>query len=141
MVTNKKRIKRHGVYINTPVVNTEYATVAIETSLENRGELKFKGVLETLIIDGEGKIVAKRNERFVKKSTDVVISAELKVDNPKLWSPDSPYLYKVVSRLKIKNKIIDEVETNLGVRIISWKAASGFLLNGKVTKLLGVSEH
>lgn len=141
VVANKDFIKPHGIYITTPVVKTSHAIVNIQTSLKNDKKSKFKGVLETLIINNKGKIVAKSSQKFNENKSDFELVTELKVDDPRLWSPDSPYLYKVVNRIVIKNKIIDEVEINLGIRTIEWKTATGFWLNGEVTKLLGVSEH
>lgn len=141
IIRNKRSIITHGVHVTTPVINSDYAIVNINTSLENTSKLKFKGTLETLIIDVDGNIVAKNSQNFNEKNSNFELNTELKVENPKLWSPDSPHLYKVVNRLIKKNKIIDEVELNIGIRSIEWKTASGFWLNGKVIKLLGVSEH
>lgn len=141
IVTNKSFIKPHGVYITTPTINANNASVNIETSIENYGKFSSKGTLETLIIDIEGEIVAQNSQLLEREDSNLLLKTSLKVKKPKLWSPDSPYLYKVVNRLIIKNKIIDEVITSLGIRSIEWKTASGFWLNGKVTKLLGVSEH
>lgn len=141
VVTNKEFIKPHGVHITTPTITTNNATVNIRISLENTSKSKSKGTLETLIVDAEGKTVATHSQRFNRNKSNLQINTELKVENPKLWSPDTPYLYKAVNRLIVKGEIIDEVETNLGIRSIEWKTASGFWLNGKVTKLLGVSEH
>jgi beta-galactosidase len=141
VVTNQQFIKPHGVYVTTPTITDNLAVVNVETSIENTSASKSKGILETLILDADGKIISKKSQKFNSKDSNLQLNTELKVENPKLWSPDTPYLYRVVSRLILKNKVIDEVQTNLGVRFIEWKTASGFWLNGKSTKLLGVSEH
>ncbi|WP_372757228.1 glycoside hydrolase family 2 TIM barrel-domain containing protein [Mariniflexile sp.] len=141
VVTNPQFIATHGVYITTPTIADGFVVVAVETSLQNSNNSKSKGVLETIIKDVEGRIISKESQKINFKNANHKLSTELNVEHPKLWSPDTPYLYKVVSRLKIKNKLVDEVETNLGIRSIDWKTDTGFWLNGKVTKLLGVSEH
>lgn len=141
IVMNKVHIKPNGVYITTPKIDSNLAKVKIETSVENSSELKSGATLETLIINVDGKIVAKNIQKFKEKNLNLPLKTELNVENPILWSTESPYLYKVVNRLIFKKKIIDEVVTNLGIRAIEWKTESGFWLNGKVTKLLGVSEH
>nr|WP_299074465.1 glycoside hydrolase family 2 TIM barrel-domain containing protein [uncultured Allomuricauda sp.] len=142
VVTDKIHIEPHGVYVTTPVINSNHAIVNVETSLKNTAVIKSKAILETFIIDQEGAVIVENKQPFNgKKQSAIQLKNELKVLNPKLWSPDSPYLYKVVSCLIVKNKIIDEVETNLGIRSIEWKTDTGFWLNGKTTKLLGVSEH
>ncbi|MEP4744022.1 MAG: glycoside hydrolase family 2 TIM barrel-domain containing protein, partial [Flavobacteriaceae bacterium] len=141
VITSKTFIKPHGVYLKTPSISKENAIVTVETSLQNDGKSKLKGILEILIVDAEGKTIVENNQKFKSNDVHLQFSNTLKISNPKLWSPDSPYLYKVITRLKVKNKIVDEVQTNLGVRTIEWNTDKGFLLNGEVIKLLGVSEH
>lgn len=43
----------------------------------------------------------------------------LKIDNPQLWSPDSPYLYDLKLRLVKEGKTIDEVKSYFGMRKFS----------------------
>lgn len=66
---------------------------------------------------------------------------EVKIPAPKLWSPATPTLYTLVTQLHRDGKLIDEVSTRFGIRSIKWDPATGFHLNGKITKLLGVCEH
>ncbi|MDO6737781.1 glycoside hydrolase family 2 TIM barrel-domain containing protein [Wenyingzhuangia sp. 2_MG-2023] len=141
VVTNQQYIKPNGVYVSTPEIKKDFALVNVKTSLGNKSSLKSKGTLETLILDIEGNIVAQKKQKYKDRKSDLELETELKIETPELWSLENPYLYKVVSRLVIKNKIIDEVTINLGVRSIAWKTETGFWLNGKITKLLGVSEH
>jgi hypothetical protein len=51
----------------------------------------------------------------------------LKIEKPKLWSPEKPYLYDLVVRLKLGERTIDEVKSYVGMRKISLgKDAKGF---------------
>ncbi|MCK0158315.1 DUF4982 domain-containing protein [Cellulophaga sp. F20128] len=141
IVTNKDFITPNGVYVTTPEINSDHAIVHVETSLATTNTSTSQGVLETIILAADGTIVAKNRQDFKGFKTAKTLNNELKIKNPILWSTETPYLYKVVSRLILKSKVIDEVKTSLGVRSIDWKTESGFWLNGKITKLLGVSEH
>ncbi|MDE3740980.1 sugar-binding domain-containing protein [Maribacter polysaccharolyticus] len=141
IITDKKFIPPHGVYVTTPTITADFATVNIETSLQNSSTSKSKGILETSILDANGNLISKNSRKFVSKGSNLQLTTRLNIENPKLWSPDNPYLYMVISRLKEKGKLIDEVKTRIGVRSIAWKTDTGFWLNGKATKLLGVSEH
>ena len=69
------------------------------------------------------------------------IETELTMSKPLLWSPESPTLYKVRSRLMKNNKVVDETITNLGVRTVSVSKEGGFMLNGVSRKIQGVCLH
>ncbi len=72
---------------------------------------------------------------------DGVINTTLNLSKPKLWSPETPYLYKVRTRLYRNHKVIDENVTNLGVRTVSVSKEGGFQLNGVTRKIKGVCLH
>ena len=72
---------------------------------------------------------------------DGVINTTMTLSKPKLWSPETPYLYKVRTRLYRDHKVIDEKVTNLGVRTVSVSKEGGFQLNGVTRKLQGVCLH
>ncbi len=64
------------------------------------------------------------------------------VDNPQLWSPESPYLYNAASKIYIKDQLVDEFTTRFGIRDIKLIADKGFFLNGgERRKFQGVCNH
>jgi beta-galactosidase len=66
---------------------------------------------------------------------------EIAVTNPVLWSPNTPKLYRAVTRVLFARKVVDEVETPFGIRSLAWSAEKGLLLNGKPVKMVGGSVH
>ena len=66
---------------------------------------------------------------------------KLILPTPLRWSPESPHLYKVISRLYDGNVMMDEVKTVLGIRTIEYEAGKGFRLNGVIRKFKGVCLH
>ncbi|MBC7424713.1 MAG: DUF4982 domain-containing protein, partial [Ferruginibacter sp.] len=58
-----------------------------------------------------------------------------------LWSIDAPYLYKAVTQIIVRGKIIDEYETTFGIRTFKFDIDNGFILNGKHVKIRGVCNH
>ena len=73
---------------------------------------------------------------------NVAFEALMTIAQPKRWDVDSPYLYKVYSRLKNKKgEVLDCVVNPLGIREYHFDAEKGFFLNGKYRKLIGTSRH
>lgn len=72
---------------------------------------------------------------------DGVIKTQLNLSKPNLWTPETPYLYKVRTRLFRNHKVIDEVVTNFGVRTVAVTKEGGFMLNGQSRKIQGVCLH
>lgn len=68
------------------------------------------------------EFVLKEDEKVLQKT---IIKADLETkisfENPKLWSPESPFLYDLEIKLISKGKIIDNIETYFGMRKISIK--------------------
>ena len=66
------------------------------------------------------------------------------VETPHLWSPDSPYLYKLHIYIKDKaGNTIDGYYRRIGIRSIEFKGKDGFWLNGKPYPypLMGANRH
>jgi len=61
----------------------------------------------------------------------------IEVPNPRLWSPDDPYLYE--AELSIPEG--DRVSVTYGIRTVEYSAGRGLLLNGKPLKLNGACVH
>ena len=68
-------------------------------------------------------------------------TAAIKLENPHLWSCETPYLYTVVTETFVDGNIVDSYKTTTGIRHIEFHPDRGFLLNGEVVKLKGVNIH
>lgn len=127
-----------GTHLTTPYVSEDYASVRLRTRIEG-AEGKDVRIL-TEIVSPEGKVVAaKDHTRRVNQG--IPFEQNFLVDHPQLWSPETPYLYKAVSRLYLDGKQVDTYITRFGIRSISIVADKGFLLNGKLRKFQGVCNH
>jgi len=60
---------------------------------------------------------------------------------PILWSPESPSLYRLITTVESRGKIVDRQETEFGIRTIAFDAQKGFLLNGKPYVIKGTCNH
>lgn len=133
IVKDQKSIDQWGVSITTPVIDAKFSKVNIKTKVTG-DNLR----LVTQILDNQGKEIA-------SESTDKPFGQEFEqniaVADPKLWSPESPYLYTAVSKVYDGSRLKDEVKTRFGIREIRYEANKGFSLNGQVRKFKGVCLH
>ena len=63
------------------------------------------------------------------------------IDQPRLWSPDDPYLYEAVVRLKSGGRVVGEQRVKFGIRTFSFSAGKGFRLNGQELPINGACLH
>ncbi|MDO6761284.1 glycoside hydrolase family 2 TIM barrel-domain containing protein [Tamlana sp. 2_MG-2023] len=142
ITTDNLHIPIWGTYVTTPEISKEQASIQVETTIKNSYEKNKKVTLKTEVFDTAGKRVAvtKSDLKIASKKTSKV-SQTLSVSNPLLWEPDNPIMYKAVSSVIIKNKVVDVYETPFGIRDIVFKAKEGFFLNGKSTFMKGVCLH
>ena len=133
IVKNKESINQWGTFITTPFISNDLARVNIKTKASGENIS-----LVTTIYNEEGiKVISEKTNKDFNKEFE----QNLKVENPSLWSPESPYLYTATSKLYVGNTLKDEISTRFGIREVKIEADKGFSLNGEVRKLKGVCLH
>lgn len=132
-----------GVQITTPQVSEKSATVNIRGIVENTSDNARKVEVVNTIIDAEGKeITSTVSPLEIKAKSEATFEQTSKlISNPKLWSPDNPYLYSVRTIIRENGKLTDEISNPLGFRWFNFDAEKGFFLNGKSLKLRGANRH
>lgn len=142
VTTNKIAVDHWGTFVTTPAVSNEEATVRVETKVRNSTGNSADAVIVTKIYDASGKLVNSKSGPALTLSDSVTTSVEsLNVSQPHLWSIEDPYLYKLITQVRVNNAITDEYKTPLGIRYFNFDAAKGFSLNGKHLKIKGVCDH
>ena len=133
VVKNQESIDQWGTFVTTPSVTDKIAKVNVKTKVSG-SNLR----IVTTIKDANGKTISsqKTNELFGNE-----FEQNIAVENPQLWSPETPYLYTAVSQLYSGEILKDELTTTFGIRTIKYEANVGFSLNGKVRKFKGVCLH
>ena len=139
IVTNKVHVPVWGTFINTPFVSEEYASVHLDIQFENLPEGDEIRV-ETAIVDRNGKQVAsKANTQKINHNSP--FGQNFIINNPQLWSPETPVLYRAKTKVFYQDKLVDEYTTRFGIRDIKYIADKGFSLNGQHRKFQGVCNH
>jgi beta-galactosidase len=131
-----------GLFVYTEVQGKN-ANVNIETTVENQDFSAASCTVYSYITDRDGKQIAQTKEQPLTLPVNGkgTIKRSIIVSNPLLWSPEDPYLYRVVSVIKSGNKIVDVVKDRFGIKTLRFDAAEGFFLNGKHVKIHGVNNH
>ena len=147
IVTNKNLFfPRHPLFIRTQG-NKE---VKIKAEIINqqkvaKGQSAAKMPVSVRILDAEGKVVAeqKNDIHFNAKWRDREYELpSISLENAKLWSPDSPYLYTAeVTLYDSEGNIADQIKEPFGVRTIEIIPQKGLLVNGKKVLLKGYANH
>jgi beta-galactosidase len=147
LVTNVSLMNFSTVFISSHAVDGKIATINVKANINEDGFLSRELIkdpvsvkFQTLIYDHTGRQV---KTVFEKDSNDNSqdLDLSLSIKDPRLWSIDSPYLYKLVLNLKINNKIVDQYTSSFGIRAIRFDSEKGFFLNNKPLKIKGVCLH
>ncbi len=138
LVTNADAatINPWGCYFRTESIGDGKAEVSICTNINNVDKTLS---IENQLVDAAGKVVAQFKYGDFDAQGNVV--KKLTVDNAQLWSPETPYLYKLVTRLYRNNKLIDQTQQKVGIRTVRVAQYDGFQLNGVSRKIKGVCLH
>ena len=138
LVTTADRasINTWGCYFRTDSIAEGKAVVSLCTNINNVDKTLS---VENVLIDRNGKEVMKRSYADFDARSNAVYTAT--IANAQLWSPESPYLYTLVTRLYRNHKLIDQTQQRVGIRTVHVSQYDGFQLNGVSRKLKGVCLH
>ena len=124
-----------ATFVRTLKANRQAAEVEVNALLE--GKIGKSGKTVIALLDEKGTKVAEQTILGAAPE----IKTTLKVANPQLWSPESPYLYQVKLTRYEGKKVADVQTLKTGIRTISVSKNNGFQLNGITRKIKGVCLH
>lgn len=142
---NENETAGGGLFVSYDKVSGMSAEVNLKLHVRNLSGKPFSGKVAYEIYDADGNkilvasaplsVVAGRAKTSLRKVT---------VKKPRLWSPDSPYLYQLRVYVKDgKGHVVDGYYRRIGIRSIEFKGKDGFWLNGKPypLPLIGANRH
>ena len=134
-----------GVQIKTENADENYATLKVSVELENKTAVPQNLVVETVIRDSEGKETGKEvTHATLFGSESRTVKQRILVENPDLWSAESPSLYTYETKVyedTEEKKLLDEAKDTFGIRTLSVDAKRGLRVNGKTVNLRGGCIH
>jgi beta-galactosidase len=115
-------------------VKSGYADVHVTTQVVNDSTRPADVRVAYAVVDPAGRVVA-------RSVADGAGAADLRVDDPRLWSTTAPNLYSLRTSVIRHRRVIDQASTTFGIRWLVFDPNQGISLNGKPLKLYGVDLH
>lgn len=149
-VITENRVAGGGIFVHYENISELRADVLIDTDLRNTSSHPRHVVVTQTLLDAQGKKVKEVSSKVsVPAGETAVARQKMVVSKPHLWSPETPYLYKVVTRIKEGKETFDGGMTKIGIRSFEFVDASsqqdktpGFYLNGKrYRQFVGANRH
>lgn len=130
-----------GVFFATPQVSAAQAQVTVETAMHNDAAAAWSGAVRHVLKDEQGNAALTLESALsLPAGARKLVKASGTVEKPRLWSPESPYLYVLETyAVGAQSCLLDR--RRVGVRAFAFDADKGFSLNGVSTKLKGVCVH
>ena len=143
------RVKPHGVYAwGAPgAITADAANLTARVEMENRSDRTRNIDVTVAMVDADGRSVSQaRFHQVLSAGQAISVDHALPaIAKPHLWSPDTPYLHRLVTVLREKGQVIDRTQVDYGIRDIRIeKDADGhrrLLVNGKPAFLRGIAEY
>ena len=133
-----------GTFVTTPELDAQHAAVRVRTWVRNSYAEPRMTALVTTVRDAENKIVltATAHATLAPGELHEFDQSVGGIASPRLWSPDSPYLYHVATEVRDGERLSDTFTSPLGLRWFSWnKPEKRLYLNGQKFVLHGTNRH
>ncbi|MFM6953953.1 MAG: beta-galactosidase GalA, partial [Sphingobacteriaceae bacterium] len=140
--SNNLHLAQDGVFVRSELKEKQ-ATVYIEATLTNENLAATSATVYSYLTNRSGKRLAQTAPQTITLAAhaNATIKQQITITNPRLWSLEDPYLYRVVSVIKQGNRVIDSLKQRMGIRTLRFDGKEGFFLNGKHVKIKGVNNH
>jgi beta-galactosidase len=141
-VTGDVRVPLWGVFVTTPEVSRETATVKLAVRIENRAKVAQDVTVRVRLLDSKNASAASREAtQSVAAGGSAQVERELTVKAPQLWSIAAPRMYRAEVDLVVGGKPVDQSAAPFGIRTVEVDAERGLRINGDVIKLKGGCLH
>ena len=143
VITDPLHVTWYGTFVSTPQVSASSATVKVKTEIRNDGTVAANCKVKSIIVDSTGNQVTsfESTQNVAAGAIAMFVQTSAPLGNPRLWSPSSPYLYKVYTEVYNGTAAVDNLKSPLGIRSIKWTMTNGFELNGQRVWLQGANVH
>jgi beta-galactosidase len=142
IVKNSVHIVNDGVQFVTEDVETDRALVRVIAEVANHGSTTVTADLLTFVNEeGVAEVASAASPITLLPGASGTVRQSFHIEQPALWSTDSPSLYQGVVQVRLNDSILDEESVTFGIRRIQVDARKGLRINGQTVKLRGACVH
>ncbi|HEY8422443.1 MAG TPA: glycoside hydrolase family 2 TIM barrel-domain containing protein [Thermoclostridium sp.] len=141
VLKNNILIPVNGVFVSTRTADTNSALLEIQTTVKNTTQEDADISVCHTLYSGDEPVASCENQVSAEKESEISDLQMLEVLSPRLWSPENPFLYTLVTEIRKDGIVFDREKTVTGIRTFQFCADRGFFLNGENMKLKGVCVH
>lgn len=123
-MADEEYIKPDGMKITTTSINPPTIHCQIDAVITSKTNIRTQIIKNGEVLAGG-------------KGNDVVFE----IPDAKLWTAETPELYEVKAELLQGDTVIESMSEKYGIRMLSWNAKEGFLVNHKSVNLRGGCVH
>ncbi len=140
-------VAQYGTYVVSTVPNGDQgahdlANLTIQTTVENNGTASANYQVVSDILGPDGNVIKSvKADATVPANGQTNTEQQTDIQNPQLWSIDSPLLYQLRTTILQDGTSVDATTTTFGIRTIRYDADKGFFLNGKHVEIQGTANH
>ncbi|MGH2643573.1 MAG: glycoside hydrolase family 2 TIM barrel-domain containing protein, partial [Chitinophagaceae bacterium] len=142
IITNSIHVSTWGTFVYTKHDSHKSAEVNMKVNISNQTDQSHHLVVKNIVFAPDGKRVTSVSDKYnIEANHKIELHQKALIWHPRLWSPDHPDLYKVITEVYSDGVLTDRYKTPLGIRWFKFTADSGFFLNGKHLQLRGMNIH
>ncbi len=133
------------VYLEaTPEENISWMAIEARADGTFRSDIHLKGIrsvnnLKVELFDAENSLI--RKSQITIQKGDTLKQIQFSVKDPKLWTAETPNLYKAKFSLNKNRKNIYQTEEKFGFRTIEIRKGDGIYINGTKIRMKGINRH
>ena len=151
----ENKVAGGGIFVHYANISDKNAEVFVNTEVRNNDNKPHSITIENALTPPATPVVpsvavAQQQTKLNLKAGEArTVTQRFLVKNPKLWSPETPYLYNIATRIKEGKQTLDGGITRIGIRSFEFVRTDdtqgrqpGFYLNGKkYHQLVGANRH
>lgn len=132
-----------GVFVTTPDLSATSGKVQVRTTVKNSSVVTKTVKVVNTIVDASNEVIAilTASQSVASGASYTFTQLSDPISNPKLWTPNNPYLYTVHTVIHDGEVAVENQDTRFGMRWYTFNATNGFFLNGQSVKLMGINIH
>ena len=137
----ENKVAGGGIFVHYANISDKSAEVFVNTEVRNNDAKPRTIVVENSFVSF-ASIPSQRTKVKLTPGEVRTVTQRFLVKTPKLWSPETPFLYHIASHIKEGKQSLDGGITRIGIRSFEFKGKDGFWLNGKrYHQLVGANRH